>query len=230
MEKIKNEIKEYDEFVKNEIDENDLYRELEYDYESDDEFDCDEKKQYNQFNNYENYYNINIINFKVYFYFEINNYKYVFSIESDDFNIEKNYIYELLKNIVKIINNKNITIKYHNNNYLVSLKDIEDNDKEFYIKNYELKSCKKNNFYPKNDLPSYSSTILLKNIIKDRISFVSKNPLNIMLIQKYDDSFENKLSENKNNQNINTINKKFIQYKNDNNYKKNLQKNSCVIL
>lgn len=191
MEKIQQEIKEYEEFVKNEIEEDeDIYDEL------DEEFDCNEidfhvRKPYCK-NSDCNF--INFKSFKVYFYFEINkNCNFIFPIESDKFNVEKQHIYELLKNIVKLINNKNIIISHNNIKYTISLKDCDDNNDDFYIKNYEIKPCKKKNFEPKFDLPSYDSYSLLENIVKERISFVSKNPLNIMLIQKYEE--ENK-SEN----------------------------------
>ena len=39
---------------------------------------------------------------------------------------------------------------------------------------------------PKNDSPSYSSNSLLKNIDKKFLSFVSKSPLNIMLIEQFE--------------------------------------------
>ena len=178
MEKIRNEKKDYDELIKNEITEDYI------EFSDNDEFDYNKKEKYYISNNNET----NLKKFKVFLYFEINgNNKYVFPIETDFFNIEKQHIYELLKNIVKKINNKNIIINYKNINYMISLKDCEDNDKNFYIKNYELKPCKKTNFIPKNYLPSFSSTSLLKNIINERLSFVSKNNLNIMLIEKIDD-------------------------------------------
>jgi len=187
MEKIQQEIKEYDEFVKNEIEEDeDIYDELDEEFNCS-EFDYHEKKQYyNSFN--ADYTFINFKSFKVYFYFEINkDCNFIFPIDSDKFNVEKHYIYELLKNIVKLINNKNIFINYNNNKYIISLKDCEDNNDDFYIKNYEIKPCKKSTFAPKFDLPSYDSHSLLANIVKERISFVSKNPLNIMLIQNYEE-------------------------------------------
>ena len=170
MEKIQQEIKEYEEFVKNEIEEDeDIYDEL------DEEFDCNEidfhvRKPYCK-NSDCNF--INFKSFKVYFYFEINkNCNFICPIESDKFNVEKQHIYELLKNIVKLINNKNIIISHNNIKYTISLKDCDDNNDDFYIKNYEIKPCKKKNFEPKFDLPSYDSYSLLENIVKERISFV----------------------------------------------------------
>ena len=228
MEKIKKEVKEYAEFVENEIDE------------EDNEFDCDEidfniKNQYYDTSDYIENNSNNYSNFKVYFYFEINkDYNFVFPIESDIFNIEKQYIYDLLRNIVKIVNNKNITVNYKGFNYIISLKDCEDKNKDFYIKNYELKHCKKVKYTPKDYLPSYSSNSILKNIIKERISFVSKDPLNIMLIQKYDDFKEKNLNEKikYNNKFIKNTNIKKIfniNEKNINKYKNDLCKSKCFI-
>ena len=91
--------------------------------------------------------------YKIYFYLKLNNNSYIFPIISDNFFINKQYVYELIKNIVKKINEKNITINFNNNNYIISLRDIEEDDAnfEFYIKNYELKPCKKKNCTPKID-------------------------------------------------------------------------------
>ena len=126
-------------------------------------------------------------NYNIYFYLNLNKENsFIFPIKSDFFKINKQYIYELIKNIVKKINNENINIKYNSKDYIISLKDIEDDDDfDFYIKNYELKPCKKKNFMPKSDCPNYSSSSLLKNIEKENISFVSKLPLNIMIREKF---------------------------------------------
>ena len=102
-------------------------------------------------------------------------------------NINEQHVYELIKNIVKKIKEKNIIINYKDSKYIVSLKDSEnENNIEFYIKNYELKPCKKKNFMPKNDCPSYSPNSLLKNVDKKIFSFVSKSSLNIMLIEQFE--------------------------------------------
>ena len=125
-------------------------------------------------------------NYNIYFYLSLDKENsFIFPIKSEYFKINKQYTYELIKNIVKQINNKNIIINFNSKDYIVSLKDIEDDDNDFYIKNYELKPCKKKNFMPKNDCPSYSSYSLLKNIEKENISFISKLPLNIMIREKY---------------------------------------------
>jgi len=126
-------------------------------------------------------------NYNIYFYLNLNKENsFIFPIKSDFFKINKQYIYELIKDIVKKINNENIIINYNSKDYIISLKDIEDDDDiDFYIKNYELKPCKKKNFMPKSDCPSYSSYSLLKNIEKENISFVSKLPLNIMIRENF---------------------------------------------
>ena len=204
MEKLENEIKEYDELVKKEMDEDNNLSIL-----GDSEFEDDEdyKKNTSEIQN-EIAIN-NFKKFKVFFYFEFDEkYKYVFPIESDSFNIEKQCVQELIKNIVKIINNKKLIINYKSINYFVSLKDCEDSDLEFYINNYELKPCKKKNDFPKNDLPNYSPTSSLKNIANEKISFISKNSLNIMLFENYEEEMNNKYdNDNDNdNKNVNNIN------------------------
>ena len=132
----------------------------------------------------------NSAEFEAYFYFQLNGEnEFIFPVKSDLFNKNKQYAYELIKNIIKKINEKNITIKYNNTNYTVYIKDEQDTeDVDFYTKNYELKPCKKKNFKPKNDNPSYSPNSLLKYIDNNKISFVSKSPLNIMLIEKYEEN------------------------------------------
>lgn len=123
--------------------------------------------------------------YKIYFYLKLNEDKFIFPIITDFFNVNTQYIYDLIKNIVKKINDKNIIINYNNNNYIVSLRDIEDDENlDFYINNYEIKPSKKKKFIPKSDCPSFSSFSLLKNIENENISFISKNTLNIMLREK----------------------------------------------
>ena len=127
--------------------------------------------------------------FDVFFYFTIQNKEFVYQIKSDLFNINSQCIYELIENIVKKINEKKIIINHNNIKYIVSLNDCDDDDEEennknFYIKNYELKHCNNKNFTPKFESESFSSKSLLNNIKSKRISFMSKNPLNIMLREK----------------------------------------------
>ncbi len=156
----------------------------------------------NEFDEFENEYDFNLNNvhlvkqnedryaqYNTYFYFKLNKDKeFIFPIQSDVFNKSKQYIFELIKNIIKKINEKNIVINYNNIDYIVSLKDAEDEDIEFYEKNYELKPCKKKNFKPKDDCPSYSSNSLLENVDNKMISFISKNSFNIMLREKLEEN------------------------------------------
>ena len=126
--------------------------------------------------------------FIIYFYLNINEGNtFIIPIQIDFLNINKQYVYELIKNIVKKINNEKINIKLNSIEYIVSLKDIENNendDFDFYKKNYEIKPCKKKNHMPKNDSPSYNSSSLLKNIPNENICFICKSPLNIMIREK----------------------------------------------
>ena len=132
--------------------------------------------------------------FDVFFYFTLKNKEFVFQIKTDFFNKNEQYIYELIKNIVKKINEKNIVINYNNANYIVSLKDcddFEDNDKRFYMENYEIKQCNIKNLTPLDDTPSFSIDSLIKNIERKKLSFVSKTPLNIMIREKIESKEEN---------------------------------------
>jgi hypothetical protein len=134
------------------------------------------------------------VKFDVFFYFTLKNKEFVFQIKTDFFNKNEQYIYELIKNIVKKINEKNIVINYNNANYIVSLKDCddyEDNDKRFYMDNYEIKQCNIKNLTPLDDTPSFSSDSLIKNIERKKLSFVYKTPLNIMIREKIESKEEN---------------------------------------
>ena len=126
--------------------------------------------------------------FDVFFYFTIKNKEFVFQIKSDLFNINKQYKYELIKNVVKKINEKSIIINDNNTNYIISLKDCDDsedvNDKNFYIKNYEIKQCNPKSLTPLKDILEFSSNSLLKKIDSQKLSFISKTPLNIMIREK----------------------------------------------
>jgi hypothetical protein len=166
--------------------------------ESDDlsEFDDDELS----ISNYNKNSFIQFKQYNVYCYFNINkDISFIFPIKTDLFYINKQYIYELIKNVVKKINNENIVITYNSTKCIISLKDVEEDENlDFYIKNYEIKPCKKKNFMPKDDCPSYSSYSLLNNIENENISFILKSPLNIMLREKYEINGE----ENKSKYNI----------------------------
>ena len=90
----------------------------------------------------------------------------------------------------------------------------------------------------KNELPAYSSNSLLDIIPKEKISFVSKNPLNIMLIEKYDDcklkneknDLFNNIVEKSEDFEIFDVNKKIINKKNRKKNKHGICLCSCVII
>ena len=178
FEELTKDIKEYDKFVKEDFEEEYLYQ----------EFESEENNNIN--------YNQNIIikknnfqKFIIYFNFKLNeNKEFIFPIESDLFNIDNQYVDELIENIINKINNKSITINYNSKEYIISLKNYENNNKkEFLIQNYELRFCNKKTLKPKFDLPPISHIILIKNIINEKISFICKNNLYILLIEKYEE-------------------------------------------
>ena len=132
-----------------------------------------------------NFKEINRINkFNVYFYFDFNkNKKFVLPINTENFNVADFHIYDLIKYILKKINNSNIVVKDNNINYSVSLKDIDEEDNiDFYINNYEIKPF---DFWTKKDCPIYSSKDSLKTIEEENISFFSKNPLNVLIMKQF---------------------------------------------
>ena len=173
--------------LKNKSEDDEYFKELndgnEFD-EFENELDCNSQKLNLDKKNVDKYFKFNI-----YFYFKLDeNNEYIFPIQSDIFNKSKQYVHELIKNIIKKINEKNIVINFNNVDYIVSLKDTEDDDDDFYIKNYELKPCKKKNFKPKDDCPSFSSNSLLENVDNKLISFISKNSLNVMIREKFEEN------------------------------------------
>jgi hypothetical protein len=148
----------------------------------------------------------------VYFYFKLNE-KYDFSIpiESDLLDVDIQYGYELIENIINKINNNSININYDCKKYYVSLKNCENNNKNFYMENYELRPCSKKTLKPKFDSPSFSSSILLNNFIDKNISMVCKNNLYIFLIEKYEEEEDEEDTDNQyyeeDNSNNNDLNK-----------------------
>jgi hypothetical protein len=147
--------------------------------------DLEEENVYTESAQSLNFKEINRINkFNVYFYFDFNkNKKFVLPINIESFNVADFYIYDLIKYVVKKINNSNIVVKDNNINYSVSLKDIDDEENiDFYINNYEIKPF---DFWTKKDCPIYSSKDSLKTIEEENISFFSKNPLNVLLMKQF---------------------------------------------
>ena len=134
----------------------------------------------------------NIKKFKVYFYFNLNEKnEYIFPFESDLLNIDNQYGYDLIQNIINKINNESLVINYDSKDYILSVKENQNDDtKNFYINNFEIRKCKKKTFKPKDDVPPFSPELLLNNILDDTISFICKNNMYIMLIEKFDDDIE----------------------------------------
>ena len=125
------------------LEEKKIMEEVNEEFDEDNYFsDLEEENTYMESAQCLNFKEINIIKkFNVYFYFDFNkNKKFVLPINTENFNIADFHIYDLIKYIVKKINNSNIVVKDNNINYSVSLKDIEDEENiDFYINNYEIK-------------------------------------------------------------------------------------------
>ena len=130
--------------------------------------------------------------FKVYFYFNLNEKnEYIFPFESDLLNIDNQYGYDLIQNIINKINNESLVINYNSKDYILSVKESQNDDKKnFYINNFEIRKCKKKTLKPKDDTPPFSPELLLNNILDDTISFICKNNMYIILIEKFDDDIE----------------------------------------
>ena len=111
--------------------------------------------------------------YNIYFSFLFDKKEFSVSIESDVFNIYKNNVQDLIKNIINKINEKNIIIQNNKINYILSLKDSDEQD--FYKNNYELRN------YKKDEYIIYSSDLLLSEIKETKLNFVTKNYLNIMI-------------------------------------------------
>lgn len=104
------------------------------------------------------------------------------------------------------------------------MKDCDDeNDINFYINNYELRLYKKRKNIPNFDLPCYCPNSILNNMVNEKISFTIKNPLNIILIENYD-NYNEKICKKK----IEYINSKKI-IKNGFNSRKVKSTNNCNI-
>ncbi len=61
------------------------------------------------------------------------------------------------------------------------VEDIEEENIDFYIKNYEIKPY---NALTKKDCSIFSPTDSLKSLNEENISFFSKNSLNILLMKQ----------------------------------------------
>jgi len=151
----------------NQIEENDI------DISTDDfDIDLDETRQSSTIS--ENKSNENIYSkFEIFFSFLFNNKEFLVSIESDVFNLNKNNVQDLVKNIIYKINEKNIIFQHKKNKYIISLKDCDDPD--FYKDNYELRN------YETKEFSKYPFDLSLNDIKDTKLFFVCKNCLNIMI-------------------------------------------------
>ena len=175
----------------------------------------------------------NIKKFKVYFYFNLNEKnEYIFPFESDLLNIDNQYGYDLIQNIIKKINNESLVINYDSKDYILSVKENQNDDtKNFYINNFEIRKCKKKTFKPKDDVPPFSPELLLNNILDDTISFICKNNIYIILIEKFDDDIEEGKYEDDFTESEGQSEKKNENQKiKDNNYQDYSKCKSCIII
>ena len=175
----------------------------------------------------------NIKKFKVYFYFNLNEKnEYIFPFESDLLNIDNQYGYDLIQNIIKKINNESLVINYDSKDYILSVKENQNDDtKNFYINNFEIRKCKKKTFKPKDDVPPFSPELLLNNILDDTISFICKNNIYIILIEKFDDDIEEgKYEDDFTESEGQSENKNENQKIKDNNYQDDSKCKSCIII
>ena len=126
--------------------------------------------------------------FNIFFYFEFNKRKqFIIPISTESFNVNNIHVIDVIKYIIYKINNSNIIVKYNDDDYSISLKDLEDDDDEkekmdFYNDNYEIKPYE---FWTKNNSTSYCTSSLLSTINEENITFVLKNTLNVMLMKKF---------------------------------------------
>ena len=127
--------------------------------------------------------------FNIFFYFEFNKRKqFIIPISTESFNVNNIRVIDLIKYIIYKINNSNIIVKYNDDDYSISLKDLEDDDDDeeekldFYNNNYEIKPYE---FWNKNNSTSYCTSSLLSTINEENITFTSKNTLNVMLMKKF---------------------------------------------
>ena len=143
--------------------------------------DCEDEEEETNYLNRE--FNIKK-KYNVYFNFELNrNKKYSMKVKTDYFDVDEFHAYDLIKYVVKKLNNSNIKIKNNNKNYSFSLKDVEDEENiDFYINNYEIKPFE---ILPKKECSNYSSKALLNSIEEENITFCTKNILNIMLVEQF---------------------------------------------
>ena len=135
-----------------------------------------------------NHNRIEMKKFNIFFFFEFNKRKqFLIPICTESFNINNINIIDLIKYVIYKINNSNIIVKYNDEDYSISLKDLEDDDDEkekldFYIDNYEIKPYE---FRTKNNSQNYSTSTLLSAIKEENITLTPKNSLNVTPTKKF---------------------------------------------
>ena len=188
----KDELKEYDRIVKESINEG-IFDEQE------EKFEYDIFNDSNILNETTSFYedkSENLNTFNVYFYIKLNEKnEHIFLIESDELNLDTQCVSDLISNIVKKINSKNIIINYENNELILSLKEYENID--LYNTNYEIRQFNKISNTPKYDYSCFSPALNLGEVIEQEICFVVKKTSNIKLSEKSDDEQEIKNVDNK---------------------------------
>lgn len=167
MEELKQKIKTIKEFDDYSTDENDFYL--------DENSRCSKSSLKS---NESNAKKENVFNkFDIFFSFKFNQKDFIISLESDVFNLNQNNIEDLVKNTIKKINEKNIFFQDNKINYILSLKDCEeDSNEDFYKDNYELISYSKK-------IINYPFDLLLNEVKNQKINLICKNTLNIMIRQ-----------------------------------------------
>ena len=64
--------------------------------------------------------------FNIFFYFEFNKRKqFIIPISTESFNVNNIHVIDVIKYIIYKINNSNIIVKYNDDDYSISLKDLE---------------------------------------------------------------------------------------------------------
>ena len=110
------EIKDYSKLVEEEI----INNELEYEYINDEAL-YDSKNYIHSYSTYDiETYSDQFKKFEIYCYIKLNKEnEYIFPVQSDLLNINEQYIYELIENLVKVINDKKFEIKYKSNTLIL---------------------------------------------------------------------------------------------------------------
>ena len=114
--------------------------------------------------------------FDVNFTFVFDKKEFLFTLESDVFNLNLNTFKDLIKNVIHKINEKNIIFQHKKNKYILSIKDCEEEyNEKFYEDNYELR------YYESKEYFKCPFDLLLSEKKDVKLYFVSKNGLNIMI-------------------------------------------------